>query len=305
MAQTEKGEWGHQSVLLQEVIAMLDIQSGDIFLDGTLGSGGHSEEIVKRYGAKVKIVGLDADANAIERSRKRLTAYEGDVTLVQDNFRNLGNVLESLNLRTVDKILLDLGMSSNQLEQSGRGFSFQKDEPLQMTFKEQPDERDLTAYTILNEWAEDSIEAILKGFGGERYARRIASQIIQARARMPITTTHELVRIIEQATPRAYHRQGINPATKTFQALRIAVNDELGALQEGLKQGFKYLAPQGRLAVISFHSLEDRIVKNFFRDLAKEGSAVLLSKKPVVPARAEVIANRRSRSAKLRILMKV
>jgi 16S rRNA (cytosine1402-N4)-methyltransferase len=199
---------------------------------------------------------------------------------------------------------LDLGLSSHQFEKSGRGFSFQKDEPLTMTFRHEPREEDVTAVTILNEWQEDTIEIILRGFGEERYSKKIARSIIEARKHKAIQTTEELVNIILEATPKSYHHRKIHPATKTFQALRIAVNDELGALQEALQKSFLKLKSNGRIAVISFHSLEDRIVKNFSRNLVKAGEATTLTKKPLQASSDELRRNRRARSAKLRVLVK-
>jgi 16S rRNA (cytosine1402-N4)-methyltransferase len=303
-AESAKNHWGHTTVLLHEVIDGLAIEPGDIFLDGTLGSGGHSEEVLKRFGSAVQIIGLDADRDAIARATERLAPYKGNLSFVQENFRNLDIILDHLHIPKVHKILLDVGLSSNQLEASGRGFSFQKNEPLEMTFRQQSNPEDLTAQTIVNEWEEGSIATILESYGDERYARRIAYEIVQARANGPIKTTHELVDIILKATPRAYHHRPIHPATRTFQALRITVNDELRALEEGIRKGFDRLAPKGRMAVISFHSLEDRIVKNFFRSLAKNQEALLITKKPITPGRQEQIENKRARSAKLRIVMK-
>jgi 16S rRNA (cytosine1402-N4)-methyltransferase len=295
---------GHITVLLQEAILGLEIQPGDIVVDGTLGSGGHTLEIVKRFGSKVKIIGFDLDLEAIERSKKRLAGEKADVTFVQDNFRNLSAVLDSLSIPKVNKILLDIGISSNQLEESGRGFSFSKDEPLQMTFKKDPTEEDTTAYTIVNEWKEETLATIIFGYGEERYSRRIAEAIVKARKIAPITTTSELAAIITEATPKSYHHLRIHPATKTFQALRIAVNDELEALKQGLANGFDRLLPEGRIAVISFHSLEDRIVKRYFRELVAAGAAAAITKKPITPSEGELSLNRRSRSAKLRIIKK-
>jgi 16S rRNA (cytosine1402-N4)-methyltransferase len=298
-------DYGHRSVLLQEAIDGLDLQPGDIFLDGTLGNGGHAEEVVKRLGKKIRIIGLDIDNEAINRAKKRFESHEADATFVQGNFRHLDQILDEVRVNDVNKILLDIGVSSNQFEESGRGFSFQHNEPLQMTMKHNPGEEDLTAATIVNEWSEDSLEAIIRAYGEERFAKNIAIGIVEAREVKPISTTSELVDVIVNATPNWYHHRKIHPATKTFQALRITVNDELGALKDGLAKGFHRLASQGRIAVISFHSLEDRIVKNFFRDKHKEEVAELITKKPITPSRDEQKENRKARSAKLRILKKV
>lgn len=294
----------HITVLLQQTIDGLDIEIGDIIVDGTLGGGGHSEEIARRHGDSVRIIGIDKDEPAIERSRVRLMRYKTPFSLHNDSFRNIDRVMEKEGLSEVHKILLDLGLSSNQFEESGRGFTFQKDEPLLMTFKENLTEEDLTAKEIVNTWEEANIADIIYGYGGERYARRIAKAIVEAREKKPIETTFELVEIVKRATPASYHFRKIHPATKTFQALRITVNDEVGSLRDGLSKGFKALAKHGRMAIISFHSIEDRIVKNFYRDLAKAGEGILITKKPIVPSIEEVKENPRSRSAKLRIIEK-
>ncbi len=305
---TETPETGkaetHKTVLLQQAVEELDIQAGDIFIDGTLGSGGHSELVAQTFGNTVKIIGLDMDADALERSKKRLSSYKADFTLVQDNFRNIDKILESLKLESANRILLDIGLSSNQFEESGRGFSFKKDESLKMTFKKDLTETDLTAETIVNEWDEENIATIIFSYGEESFARKIAKKIVEAREEKPIKTTQQLVDIIVAATPGWYHHRRIHPATKTFQALRITVNDELGALKEGIEKGFNKLAKGGRIAVISFHSLEDRIVKQYFRSKHDEGVGKLITKRPITPTEEEIKQNNRSRSAKLRIIEK-
>jgi 16S rRNA (cytosine1402-N4)-methyltransferase len=297
--------YGHTSVLLHEVVDGLDIHAGDIIVDGTLGSGGHSEEIAKRWGDKVTIIGLDMDEDALARSKERLAAYATSITYVQANFRTINEVLTKLEIGAANKILLDIGLSSNQLETSGRGFTFTKDEPLSMTFKKNPTEEDITAFNIVNEWAEESIADIIYGYGEERYARRIAKKIVETREQGAINTTSELEAIIRRATPAAYHRGKIHPATRTFQALRITVNDELRALEQGIHDGFDRLLPGGRMAVISFHSLEDRIVKRFFKQLVTDEKALAITKKPIIPGDDEVKVNRRARSSKLRIVQKI
>ncbi|MES2436834.1 MAG: 16S rRNA (cytosine(1402)-N(4))-methyltransferase RsmH [Patescibacteria group bacterium] len=297
--------FGHISVLLHEAIDGLDLKSGDILLDGTLGSGGHTEGVVKRHGDSIKIIALDADEDALARSKKRLAEYKkSDITFVQENFRNLDKVLDTLKIEHVTKVLLDIGLSSNQFEESGRGFSFQKDEPLAMTFKKNPSEEDVTARVIVNEWSEETLNLILKGYGEEQFAYKIAKAIVATREEYPIETTGELVAIIDAVVPGWYKHRKMHFATKTFQALRIAANDELKALEEGIKKAFDKLEKNGRLAVISFHSLEDRIVKQFFKQKQTEGTAILLTKKPIIPSDEELEVNRRARSAKLRILVK-
>ena len=294
----------HKSVLLHSSIDGLEIKAGDVVLDCTLGSGGHSEEIAKRYGKTVRLISIDQDADALTRSRARLEATGSDVTLVQSNFRNLDKVLADLGIEKVNKILFDLGWSTDQFEGSGRGFSFKHDEPLNMSFKKDVTEEDLTAREIVNVWDEENIADIIYGYGEERFSRRIAKAIVEAREVKPIETTAELVEIIKNGTPGFYHHGKTHFATKTFQALRIAVNDELRALKEALTKAYEALAPGGKMAVISFHSLEDRIVKNFYREMKSVHDAEILTKRPIVPSDDELKENRKARSSKLRILQK-
>ena len=291
----------HRPVLLNEVIGGLGLSKDSVVLDCTFGGGGHSKEILRRYPG-TKIIAIDED--------EEVTAEKG-ISLHHENFRNLDKVLGD---RKVDAILFDLGFSSDQLESSGRGFSFLKDEPLLMTLKAKPGEEDLTAKMVINNWSEKSLADIIYGYGEERYARRIARIIAEERFRKPIETTGELVEIIKKAVPSRYRTKKIHFATRTFQALRIAVNDELGALKEGLEKGFETLKPESRMAVISFHSLEDRIVKKFYKEKAspvglwprvEESKAVLINKKPIRASDEEIKNNIRSRSAKLRIIKKI
>jgi 16S rRNA (cytosine1402-N4)-methyltransferase len=295
----------HKSVLLHESIDGLSLQDGDIFVDGTLGNGGHTEEvcrIAKEKDLAVVMIGIDLDSDAIERSKKRLPE-DCNVKYSQGSFRNIDKILDSMGISQVDKILLDIGLSSNQFEESGRGFSFQKDEPLIMSFKKNPGESDLTAREIVNNWEEENIRTILESYGEEKFAYKIAKAIVERREVKPIETTLELAEIVKSATPSFYHHRKIHPATKTFQALRITVNDEIESLKEGLRNSFGRLRSGGRLAVISFHSLEDRNVKNFFKEKA-ETEAKIITKKPIVPSDLETQENPRSRSAKLRIIQK-
>ena len=295
----------HIPVLLNEVIAGLDIKPDDVFFDGTINGGGHSKAVLDRLGAKATIIGVDLDNCALAKAEEKLTGGKAKVLLVQSSFRNLDTVLDEVKIPKVDKILLDLGLSSNQFEESGRGFSFQKDEPLLMTFKKTPESSDLTAKKIVNEWEKENIAQIIESYGEERYARKIAHAIVFFRSKGEIKTTRELVKIIEEAVPKTYLHKRIHPATKTFQALRIAVNDEIESLRDGLRKGFEHLTTRGRMAVISFHSIEDRIVKNFFRERAKGGIARLITKKPITPTQGELTENPRSRSAKLRVIEKL
>lgn len=294
----------HKSVLLHEAIDGLNIKPGDIFVDGTLGNGGHSLEVVKKFKDKVQIVGIDMDKEAIERSKKLLEKANANVKFAEGNFRNIDAILKDLGVEKADKILLDIGLSSNQLEESGRGFTFQEDEKLLMTFRADPSEEDMTAWDVVNNWEEENLEAIIRGYGEERYAGRIARAIVESRQASPIESTGELAAIIEEVVPGSYKRGKINPSTRTFQAIRIAVNDELEALKEGIKKGFEVLAPGGKMAVISFHSLEDRIVKNYFKNISQEGRGTIITKKPIEASEEEVKENKRSRSAKLRIIQK-
>lgn len=290
----------HRSVLLHEVVHALDIQEDDIVIDATLGAAGHAEALLKGLGGNGLFVGFDADPSAIERSRARLKNSLAAIHLVHGNFRNIAGELAALNVGHITKTLFDLGWSSYQLD-SRRGFSFREDEPLLMTFGE---DQALTAAIIVNTWSEQTLADIFYGFGGERYSRRIARRIVEKRKNHPINTTKDLVDIIQEATPPRYRRGRIHPATRTFQALRIAVNDELGALGAGLEGAWKLTAAGGRIAVITFHSLEDRIVKRTFADLVKKGDGKLHTKKPITPSREEIRENPRARSAKLRVIEK-
>ena len=295
----------HIPVLLDESINGLSIRSGDILVDGTLGGGGHTFEVIKRFGSGVKIIGLDLDKDAIERARSKIGDLPHDAIFRTVGFQDMDKVLEELNIVHVDRILLDLGISSFQLEVAGRGFSFMKDEPLLMTMKKNPTDEDLTAKDIVNTWEEKTLADIIYGFGEEKYSRKIAKAIVEARVEKPIETTFDLVEIIENAVGKAYKKMKIHPATKTFQALRIATNSELSNLETAIEKSFDRLSNGGRLAIISFHSLEDRIVKKAFVDLKQKGYANIITKKPIVPSTDEIKSNSRSRSSKLRIIEKI
>lgn len=296
----------HRSVLLHEAIDGLNIKKGDVFVDGTLGGGGHSEEVCKRFGGSVVMIGIDLDPDAISRATARLTPYKPNIRYIQGSFRNIDTILDSLGVTQVDKILLDVGLSSNQFEESGRGFSFQKDEPLIMSFgSTNSPQAKFTARDIVNDWDAENIQAILSGYGEEQFAWKISKAIVAQREVKPIETTFDLVEIIKTATPKFYHHRKIHPATKTFQALRITVNDEIESLKEGVTKSFERLNPKGRIAVISFHSLEDRVVKQFFKSKKEQGEATKITKKPIVPSQEEILENPRARSAKLRIIEKL
>ncbi len=295
----------HIPVLLQEVIDNTNLKEKEIFLDCTLGSGGHTKAIAETFGSSIQLIGIDRDADAIERATQNCKILKNKKDFVLSEFRNLDVVINELGLTAVNVILMDLGLSSPQIDDSGRGFSFRKDEPLLMTMGKDGEGNTVTAYAIVNYWGETSLADIIYGFGEERYSRRIAKAICEARELTPIKTTFDLVKIIENAVPSVYRRGRIHPATRTFQGIRIAVNDELGNIEEGVAKAFELLAPQGRLLVISFHSLEDRIIKNFFREKVAEGRGVSITKKPIVPTEEESHKNPRARSAKLRIIEKV
>lgn len=296
----------HTPVLLHETIQGLGAQPGDIVLDGTVGGGGHAKQLCKAIAPAGTLVILDEDAHALARARERLEGCGATIKVFQKNFRLLSEALYAAGVPHVDRILFDLGVSSFQLDEEGRGFSFRRDEPLQMTLCDTMVPSMLTAQEIVNEWEEEHLADIIFGYGQERYSRTIAASICRARAIAPITTTFALVDAIRQGVPARYaNGRGIHFATRTFQALRIAVNDELGALAEGLSEGWKHLAPAGRIAVISFHSLEDRIVKRFFKEREQEGVARIHTKKPIEAGEEERKENPRARSAKLRIAEKL
>ncbi len=291
----------HIPVLLNEAIKFLAPAPGEIILDATIDGGGHAAEIIQRILPDGKLIGIDQDHEILEKLSSKLS---NNLILVNDNFRNIDTILGSLKINSLDGAIYDLGMSSLQLEESGRGFTFLKDEPLLMTYKFPLEPADLTAEEIINKWPEKEISDVIFHYGEERYSRRIAKNIIEARKKNPIRTTFELVELVKKSVPRKpWHR--IHPATKTFQALRIAVNDELNALSEGLEKVWKFLGPAGRLVIISFHSLEDRIIKNFFKNKKEEGVCEIKTKKPIRPSDEEILSNPRSASAKLRIGIKI
>ena len=297
----------HRTVLLNEtvesLVSGLKPPSHTIwYLDGTLGGAGHALAIAEALKGKLAIIGLDRDSEAIERARGTLKGQSEKLVLECQDFRRLDEVLSKNGVERVDLILLDLGISSDELEDSGRGFSFMRDEPLLMTMGN-PAAYPFTARDIVNDWKEDDIANVIFAYGEETYARRIARGIIGYRAKKRIDTTEELKEIVRSSVPAAYRFRKTNPATKTFQALRIAVNDELKALEEGLAKGYEALNEGGRMAVISFHSLEDRIAKNFMRGRESEG-AKLISRRAVKPTDQEIAENPRSRSAKLRVVEK-
>lgn len=292
----------HESVLVDEVLQALKVKPRDVVVDATLGGAGHFARLFQALHKGGTLVGIDADKAALTRAEAVLAGdTRGDaphVHLVHDNFRNLNHVLDMLQLSKVDKVLFDLGWSGYQLS-AGRGFTFDADEPLLMTYGAGSKD----AATIVNSASEAELVDILFSYGEERFARRIARAIVAKRSRARILSTKDLVAAVLAGTPSWYQHRKIHPATKTFQALRIAANDELCALREGLSAALARLNPGGILAVISFHSIEDRVVKNLLRDAAYAGQG-LASKKPLAPSETEVKKNRRARSAKLRVFEK-
>lgn len=306
----------HISVLLEECIENLNIKPDGIYVDGTLGLGGHSEQILRRL-TTGRLIGIDRDESAIRRTGERLKAYSDKMTLVHGNFCDVAQILDELGIDAVDGMLFDLGVSSPQLDESERGFSYMNDAPLDMRMD---NTSALTAWSVVNDWDEAELVRILRDFGEERYARRIASRIAERRAEKPIETTLELVDIIRSAMPAAALREKQHPAKRSFQAIRIAVNDELGAVDQMMKTAPDKLKPHGRLCVISFHSLEDRIVKTGIA--ARENGCTCpreapicvcgfkqtlksVHRKPIVPGEDELNENPRARSAKLRVAEKV
>lgn len=295
---------GHKPVLLQESLETLDIQADDVVLDGTLGGAGHAAEIVAKLGPKGTFIGIDADADAITRAEERLNGSAARIILIEGNFRKVESYLGKHVIPHIDKAFFDLGWSSYQLS-VGRGFSFLSAEPLSMTFSRDVSENTLTAGKIVNEWQEESLSDIIFGWGEEKFSRHIARAIVEARKIKKIATSSELADIVKSAVPAFYRKGRLHPATKTFQALRIATNDEMGALKEGLNSTWKHMNSGGRLAVLSFHSVEDREVKKIMREWEAKGEGKRVLKKTVQASREEQVANPRSRSAKLRCMEKL
>lgn len=309
-------EFKHVSVLLDECIDGLDIKPDGIYVDCTLGGAGHSSHIVRKLSEKGRLIGIDQDKDALKAAGERLQEFK-NVTLVHSNFYNIDSILENLNIEKVDGILMDLGVSSYQLDEGERGFSYMKDAPLDMRMNR---EDKLSAYEVVNDYSEDELTRIIRDYGEEKFARRIAKFIIERREERPIETTFELVELIKNAIPAKARREGPHPAKRTFQAIRIEVNSELSILNRTIEDGVKRLNKDGRMAIITFHSLEDRIVKIKFKELATEcicprefpicicnnkAKVKLVSRKPIDPTEKEVEENPRSRSAKLRVVKKV
>ena len=309
-------EFSHKSVLLDECIEALCIRPDGIYLDGTLGGAGHSYEIARRL-TTGRLIGVDRDAVALEAAQKRLAPFADRVTTVHSNFSELDSILDTLGIAAVDGMLFDLGVSSPQLDDAQRGFSYMADAPLDMRMNK---DDALTAYEVVNIWPAEELRRILYEYGEERYAPQIASAIVRRREKSPIETTLELVDVIRSAMPSQALREKQHPAKRSFQAIRIAVNDELGAVSKLMRTAFSRLKPGGRLAVITFHSLEDRIVKSEMQ-LASRGCTCppefpvcvcgkkplirVVTRKPIVSGARELEENPRARSAKLRVAEKL
>ncbi|HIC09261.1 MAG TPA: 16S rRNA (cytosine(1402)-N(4))-methyltransferase RsmH [Aquificales bacterium] len=294
------GSVEHFPVLLEETVNLLSREGEAVYVDATIGLGGHSYELLRRN-PKAYLIGIDKDPNALEVAERRLKEFEGRFSLYQADYRDIDEVLKAEGVEAVDGILMDLGVSMLQLKTPERGFSFMEEAPLDMRMD--PRQR-LTAYDVVNRYSERELARIIREYGEERFAPRIARAIVQYRRKKPIETTRELAEIVERAVPKGFYRR-IHPATKTFQAIRIEVNRELEHLKEALLKIPNLLKVGGRVAVISFHSLEDRIVKHTFRHFEKEGLLKVLTKKPITPSEEEIRKNPPSRSAKLRAAERV
>lgn len=290
----------HTTVMPEESIAAMNLEPRDVAIDATVGQGGHSLRIVESVGKGGTLLAVDADEESLAEAKRVLGGVEAQCIFVHGNFRNLKEHAARAGVTTADAIIFDLGWHAGQL-QSGRGFSFSEDAPLLMTLSAHPEPYQVTAADIIGNWNEDDLATLFRELGGERFSGRIARAIVEERRAAPIVTSKQLAEIISNAVPGFARRGRIHPATRVFQALRMRVNQELDALAEGLRAALELLAPGGRLVVITFHSLEDRIVKNFFKAAATAGKGIIVTKKPIVPTRAEQKANPRSRSAKLRV----
>lgn len=306
-------EFQHISVLLQECIEGLAIRPDGIYVDGTTGGGGHSLEIVKRL-TTGRLICIDQDLDAHAAAKNRLADYLDKITFVHDNFGNIGQILDQLHIAKIDGMLMDIGVSSYQLDEAERGFSYQQDAPLDMRMDES---KSFSAYDVVNTYSETDLNRIIYTYGEERWAKRIAQFIVQQREITPIQTTGELVDIIKKAIPKGARKDGPHPAKRTFQAIRIEVNAELEVLENAIAQAAQRLTNGGRLCIITFHSLEDRIVKEAFRQqenpcicppefpvcvCGKQPKGKIITRKPIVPSQQELQQNPRARSAKLRIL---
>lgn len=310
-------EFHHVSVLLNECIENLKIKPDGVYVDCTMGGAGHSKEIVKKLSDKGLFIGFDQDKNAINTARERLSEYESRVKFVYSNFENIKEELEKIGIYKIDGVLADLGVSSHQLDEAERGFSYMQDAPLDMRM----DVRcEFSAYDVVNTYTEDELAKIIKDYGEDNWAKRIAKFIVEERVNKPIETTGELVDVIKKAIPKKARIDGPHPAKRTFQAIRIEVNNELGVITKMINDASSIMNEGGRICIITFHSLEDRIVKNAFKYLAsdcicpqhlpicqcdKESEVKIITRKPLLPSDEEIEVNPRSRSAKLRVAEKI
>ena len=311
-------EFKHETVLLHETVDGLDIKPDGVYVDCTLGGAGHAQYLLDQLGPQGHLYAFDQDMTAINNAKLKLADYveKGQVTFIHQNFRHLKQALEELGISQVDGIYYDLGVSSPQLDVAERGFSYGQEARLDMRMNQ---EQALSAYEVVNDWPYEDLVHILYRYGEEKFAKRIARAIEERRAQQPIETTTELAEIVKMAIPAATRRTGGHPAKRSFQAIRIAVNDELGAVEDSLEQALTLLKPEGRISVITFHSLEDRLVKQLFKEVSQgpevprglpilpgqmQAPFALVNRKPIVASPEELEANNRSRSAKLRILRK-
>ena len=303
----------HKSVLLYETVDSLNIKPDGIYVDGTLGGGGHAFEVASRLGENGRLIGIDQDADAIKAATERLTPYKDKVTIVRSNYRNIKEVLEGLGIQKVDGIYLDLGVSSYQLDTAERGFTYREDAPLDMRMDQRNEK---TAADIVNDYTEMELFRVIRDYGEDKFAKNIAKHIVRARENGRIETTDQLVEIIKAAIPAKMRQEGGHPAKRTFQAIRIELNKELEVLTESIDTMIDLLNPDGRLSIITFHSLEDRIVKLRFRDnenpcvcppnlpvcvCGKKSKGKVITRKPIIPADVEIEENKRSKSSKLRV----
>ena len=305
-------DFKHISVLLDETIDGLDIKPDGIYVDGTLGGGGHSYEILRRLSPKGRLIGIDQDGEALKAAGERLKKFENQITLVRSNYCEIDKVLKELNVEKVDGILLDIGVSSYQLDNLERGFSYKSDAPLDMRMDTR---QELTAADVVNTYSENELFKIIKDYGEDKFAKNIAKHIVLARKEKPLETTKELSEVIKRAIPMKVQAKGGHPAKKTFQAIRIEVNQELTVLKESIDKMIDLLKPNGRICIITFHSLEDRIVKTKFREnenpctcpnfpvcvCGKKSKGKVITRKPIIPSEDEIEENKRAKSSKLRI----